>query len=216
MSERVAAAGIIAVLRRIPEECLPSVIEALALGGVRMCEITWDDDRAPRLLEKALEISSADFLWGMGTVTAVKQARRAVETGACFIVSPVFVPEVVHACLDMGVTSIPGAFSPSEVHAAWKTGGDLIKVFPACVLGPRYFHELQGPMPGIPLVAVGGVDVSNAAAFLQAGARAVAAGGKLIPQDAVRQGQWERITDTARRFVAAVREGKALACSGEG
>lgn len=212
LTERIAASGLIAVLRRIPEDRLVPVIEALARGGVGVCEITWDNERTPRLLDTAVEVSGRDILWGMGTVTTAEQAQRAVEAGARFIVTPVFVPEVVSACLEMDVVSIPGAFSPTEIYAAWSAGGDLIKVFPACVLGPSYFREIRAPLPGVPLVAVGGVDASNAASFLRAGACAVAAGRKLVPRDLVEEGQWDRLTDTVRRFVGAVREGKG-SCS---
>lgn len=208
LAERIAASGLIAVLRRISEDRLVPVIEALVGGGVDVCEITWDDERAPRLLEKARKATGTKILWGMGTVTTTEQARLAVGAGAQFIVSPVLVPEVVSLCQEMGVVSIPGAFSPTEVYCAWRAGGDFIKIFPACALGPSYFQELRGPLPGVPLIAVGGIDASNAGLFLRAGACAVAAGSRLVLRDLVADQRWDRLADTVREFVTAVRQAK--------
>ncbi|MEW6546541.1 MAG: 2-dehydro-3-deoxyphosphogluconate aldolase [Bacillota bacterium] len=212
LKERIIASGLIAVLRRIPGDRLVPIVEALSGGGVGVAEITWDDEGSLRLLGRAVEVSGQDLLWGMGTVTTTDQVRRAVGAGARFIVTPVLVPEVISACLDLDVVCIPGAFSPTEIYSAWRAGADLIKVFPACVLGPSYFQEMRGPFPGVPLVAVGGVDASNAGSFLRAGACAVAAGGKLVPRHLVETDQWNTLVETVSRFVAAVREGKG-SCS---
>jgi 2-dehydro-3-deoxyphosphogluconate aldolase/(4S)-4-hydroxy-2-oxoglutarate aldolase len=212
LKERIIASGLIAVLRRIPGDRLVPLVEILSRGGVGVAEITWDDEGSLWLLQRAVEVSGRDLLWGMGTVTTVDQVRRAVGAGARFIVTPVLVPEVISACLDLDVLCIPGAFSPTEVYSAWRAGADLVKVFPACVLGPSYFQEMQGPFPAVPLVAVGGVDASNAGSFLRAGACAVAAGGKLVPRHLVETGQWSTLVETVSGFVAAVREGKG-SCS---
>ncbi|HCW50699.1 MAG TPA: 2-dehydro-3-deoxyphosphogluconate aldolase [Clostridiales bacterium] len=207
--ERIERAGVMAILRRVPEARLEPAVEALWRGGVRVAEVTWDDESSPDLLARAMASSGDDSLWGMGTVTSARQVRRALAAGARFIVTPVFVPEVVEECRRQGVLCVPGAFSPTEVHAAWRAGGGLIKVFPAAVLGAPYFRHLRGPFPGIPLLAVGGVSADNAGSFLRAGAVAVGAGGELVRRDLIERGDWEALAEGAGRFVAAVEEARS-------
>jgi len=210
--ESIRKAGLIAILRRIPPEVLEDVARVLVRGGLRICEVTWDDDRSPEVLSRAISATGGQVVWGMGTVTEARQVDRACEAGASFIVTPVMVPEVIEACVRRGVLSIIGAFSPTEICTAWRTGADLIKVFPARALGPSYFSELRGPFPQVPLVAVGGVSSDNAAAFLRAGAWAVAAGSKLVPRELVARRDWEALCATVRRFVEAVREVRDCCC----
>lgn len=203
---RIERAGLVAILRRVPESRLEPTVEALWRGGIRVAEVTWDDESSPDLLGRAIACSDRELVWGMGTVTGAGQVRRALAAGARFIVTPAFVPEVVAECRRHGVLCIPGAFTPTEIYAAWRAGGGLIKVFPAASLGAPYFRELKGPFPGIPLVAVGGVTAENTPSFLRAGACAVGAGGNLVRRDLIERGDWEALAEVAARFVAAVEE----------
>jgi len=207
--ERIERAGVMAILRRVPEARLEPAVEALRRGGIRVAEVTWDDESSPDLLRRAMACSGDDSLWGMGTVTDARQVRRAVAAGARFIVTPVFIPEVVEECRRQGVLCVPGAFSPTEVYEAWRAGGGLIKVFPAGVLGAPYFRHLRGPFPDVPLLAVGGVSADNTPSFLRAGAAAVGAGGALVRRDLIERGDWEALAECARRFVAAVQEARS-------
>jgi len=206
--ERIERAGVLAILRRVPESRLEPTVEALWRGGIRVAEVTWDDETSPDLLRRAIACSDHGSTWGMGTVTSARQVRRALAAGARFIVTPAFVPEVVEECRRHGVLCVPGAFSPTEVYTAWRAGGSLIKVFPAASLGAPYFRELMGPFPGIPLLAVGGVSADNTASFLRAGASAVGAGGNLVRRNLIERGDWEALAESAARFVAAVEEAR--------
>jgi len=104
---------------------------------------------------------------------------------------------------------IPGAFSPTEILTAWEWGADFVKVFPASIGGPGYLKAIQGPLPQVKLIPVGGVSLKNVADFIKAGAVAVAVGGNLVKKRAIAEGNFAELTETARQFVAAVREGRA-------
>jgi 2-dehydro-3-deoxyphosphogluconate aldolase/(4S)-4-hydroxy-2-oxoglutarate aldolase len=119
---------------------------------------------------------------GAGTVVTVEQVRRSREVGVTFTVSPGLDEEVVKFCREEGMPHLPGVSTPSEIQAAVRLGCDTVKAFPASVLGLEWFKAMQGPFPAVTFVATGGIDASNAAAFLQAGARTVAVGSALADE----------------------------------
>ena len=145
------------------------------------------------------------LLVGAGTVLDVETARLVIQAGARFVVAPTFRAAVVEMCRRYDVVAIPGAYTPTEIVTAWEAGADLVKVFPAGGLGPGYVKDLQGPLPQLRLVPTGGVTAENAGAFLAAGAVAVGVGGALVEREAVRRGDYARITEQARRLLRAVR-----------
>ena len=106
--------------------------------------------------------------------------RAAVAAGAQACVGPGLVPEVLAACREAGLPAIPGAMTPTEVETAWRLGAELVKLFPAARLGPEFVRDLRGPLSDVPLLATGGVDISNTPAFLRAGAAAVGVGSALV------------------------------------
>jgi 2-dehydro-3-deoxyphosphogluconate aldolase/(4S)-4-hydroxy-2-oxoglutarate aldolase len=199
------AAGVVAIVRLDDAARLRPVVEALEAGQVRVVEITLT---TPGALEALASLSAAldgRVLLGAGTVLDGETARLAVLAGARFVVAPTFRPAVVEVCRRYGVLAIPGAYTPTEVLAAWESGADLVKVFPAGTLGPGYLRELAGPLPQVRLIATGGVTVENAAAFLDAGAVAVGVGGALVDREALARGDVARITSQAARLTSAVR-----------
>ncbi len=205
VDRRVGDSRLIAVLRRVPPERLDLIVDILGQAGVRLAEVTWDSSDAPRLLRRAVARSNGSIVWGAGTVITVSQVQAASDAGAAFIVSPSLVPDVVRATREAGLYSVPGAFSPSEILNAHQMGADLVKVFPAATLGPAYFSELSGPFPDVPLAAVGGITPGNAAAYLRAGARAVAAGSALVRRDLLEAGDRQGLLHGVVEFVEAVR-----------
>jgi 2-dehydro-3-deoxyphosphogluconate aldolase/(4S)-4-hydroxy-2-oxoglutarate aldolase len=165
-------------------------------------------------LETLAECSAAlgdSALIGAGSVLDAETARMAVSAGARFVVGPTLCPDVIRICRRYDVVSIPGAFSPAEIAAAWEAGADIVKVFPGGLLGPAYVRELRGPMPHLRLMPTGGVTLDNAADFLAAGAVAVGVGGALVERGAVERGDYAAITARARRLAAAVREAQERA-----
>jgi 2-dehydro-3-deoxyphosphogluconate aldolase/(4S)-4-hydroxy-2-oxoglutarate aldolase len=145
-------------------------------------------------------------LVGAGTVTDAETARRAVEAGAEFIVTPCLVPEVIEAEQRAEVAVLPGALTPGEVFEAHRLGGDMVKVFPVqSVGGAAYVRALRGPFPEIPLVPTGGVTLDNIGELFQAGAAAVGVGTELISKDALARRDYAAIEAVAKQFLAAVR-----------
>jgi 2-dehydro-3-deoxyphosphogluconate aldolase/(4S)-4-hydroxy-2-oxoglutarate aldolase len=146
----------------------------------------------------------ARVVLGAGTVLDAETARAAIAAGARFIVSPTLSEPVIETCRRHGVASIPGAYTPTEILAAWEMGADLVKVFPARSLGPQYIRDVLAPLPQVRLVPTGGVDLDNAAAFIAAGAAAVAIGGSLVDRASVAGGDLEVVRDRAAALVAVM------------
>ncbi|HEU0235281.1 MAG TPA: bifunctional 4-hydroxy-2-oxoglutarate aldolase/2-dehydro-3-deoxy-phosphogluconate aldolase [Candidatus Limnocylindrales bacterium] len=184
IADRIRRGRLIVVLRRVtPRERLVDLVEELADAGARAFEITFDAPDAAADLAAcgdALDRRGHDAIVGAGTVRTGSQVQAAADAGATFIVSPVFDPDVVAATLARSVPVIPGAYTPTEVDRAWRAGATFVKLFPASSLGPAHVRELRGPLPEVETIATGGVDASNARAFLDAGAVAVGIGSALV------------------------------------
>jgi len=137
-------------------------------------------------------------------VTDVATARAVIDAGATFVVGPVFRPEVIDACHERGVPAIPGCFSPTEILAAHEAGADIVKVFPATMLGPQYIKDVRAPLPQVKLMPTGGVTLDNAGDWIRAGAVAVGIGSALVDAKAIDEGRFAVITGNARAVVANV------------
>jgi 2-dehydro-3-deoxyphosphogluconate aldolase/(4S)-4-hydroxy-2-oxoglutarate aldolase len=146
----------------------------------------------------------AGFLLGAGTVTDAATANAVIDAGACFVVGPVFRPEVIAACHQRDVPAMPGCFSPTEILAAYECGADIVKLFPATALGPQFIRDVRAPLPQVKLMPTGGVTLDNAGDWIRAGAVAVGLGSALLDAKAIESGRWSVITDNARRVVASV------------
>ena len=197
--------GVVAIARRLAAETAPQVADALADGGVLAFEITLNEPVAGAL--RAIESVAArapGMAIGAGTVLSIESAQLAIDAGATFLVMPHTDPELVAWAAQRGIPALPGAFTPSEVLAAWRAGAAAVKLFPASVAGPAFVREFRGPFPGIPLVPSGGVTVQSAGDFIRAGAVAVGVGSWLIG-DAAPAG----VTARARQIVEALAEARA-------
>jgi 2-dehydro-3-deoxyphosphogluconate aldolase/(4S)-4-hydroxy-2-oxoglutarate aldolase len=146
----------------------------------------------------------AGFLIGAGTVTDVATARAVIDAGASFVVGPVFRPEVIAACHERDVAAMPGCFSPTEILAAHESGADIVKVFPATMLGPQFLKDVRAPLPQVKLMPTGGVTLENAGEWIRAGAVAVGLGSALLDATAIGSGRFDVITANARTVVANV------------
>jgi 2-dehydro-3-deoxyphosphogluconate aldolase/(4S)-4-hydroxy-2-oxoglutarate aldolase len=160
-------------------------VAALAAAGVRFVEITLDGEGALAAIERACARGDVTVL--AGTVRDAAQVDAAVAAGARAIVAPALFLPVLERAAALGVPAIPGALTPTEIEAAWKTGAALVKLFPAGLGGPRYVRDVHAPLADVPLLATGGVDAANARAFLDAGAVAVGVGSGLGDDGSVRR-----------------------------
>jgi 2-dehydro-3-deoxyphosphogluconate aldolase/(4S)-4-hydroxy-2-oxoglutarate aldolase len=187
-----------------------AVVEALLHAGLTVAEITLTVPHAIDAIGAVAKRFAGKVLVGAGTVTDAEAARRAVDAGAEFIVTPCLVPEVIAAAQRADVAVLPGALTPGEVFAAFRHGADMVKVFPAqSVGGAAYLRALRGPFPDIPLVPTGGVTLENLAEMFQAGAAAVGVGTELISQDALARRDYAAIGALAKQFLAAARRARA-------
>ncbi|MCL2867163.1 MAG: bifunctional 4-hydroxy-2-oxoglutarate aldolase/2-dehydro-3-deoxy-phosphogluconate aldolase [Clostridia bacterium] len=202
---------IIAIIRGQPPEALIPLADALVAGGIRMMEITFSlkDPSRYRVTADGIRMLNKHFSGeisvGAGTVVSREQVRMACDAGASYIVSPGCDARVIDETRKLNLVSLPGAMTPSEIAAAYEAGADFVKVFPAGVLGPSYIRAVRAPLPHIPLLAVGGVDETNAAAFIAAGVMGIGAGGKLVNAEWIAQGFFDRITCAAQAYITVVK-----------
>ena len=180
---------LIAVLRRIePRGRLLDLVDGLADAGVRILEVTFDaptaEDDLAAVRTRLRSRRDGPFAVGAGTIVHPDQLEAARRAGADFGVAPLLDPAIVGSAIAHGMPFVPGAFTPSEAAAAWSAGATFVKLFPASAVGSSFVRELRGPMPWIELIPTGGVDGSNARAYLEAGAVAVGIGSALSTADA--------------------------------
>jgi 2-dehydro-3-deoxyphosphogluconate aldolase / (4S)-4-hydroxy-2-oxoglutarate aldolase len=209
VNERIERTGMIPVIRAESSDEAARVVEAIAEGGVDVFEVTMTVPGAVDLISSLAQRFGDEALVGAGTVMDPESANRCIDAGARFVISPSFDPATVAACVERGVTVMPGALTPTEIVTAWGAGADFVKVFPAgAVGGAGYIKNILGPLPHVKLIPTGGVSATNAADFIRAGAKAVGVGTELVDLKAIRQGNSNIITETARRFLAIVKEAR--------
>jgi len=203
--QKVAESPVISVIRMNDTSKLMKVIEALSEGGVKFLEITFTTPNAVDVIKDVCKKVSSDFVVGAGTVLDPETARAAILAGAKFIVSPALNLETIKMAHRYDVMMVPGAFTPTEIMTAWDMGADIVKVFPATALGPKYFKDIKGPFPQIRVMPTGGVSVDNAGEFIKAGACAVAAGTDLLDKEAIANDKFEIITEKAKKLISNVK-----------
>jgi 2-dehydro-3-deoxyphosphogluconate aldolase/(4S)-4-hydroxy-2-oxoglutarate aldolase len=195
---------IIAVIRLSSSEKIIKIIKALAAGGVKCLEITLTIPKALEVIKEVAEEVPSDFVIGAGTVLDPVTARLAILTGADFIVAPNTNPDVIKLCKTYSIPVIAGGFTPNEVLNAWTLGADIIKIFPARAVGPKYFSDLKGPYPYLKMMPTGGVLIDNAVDYIRAGACAVSIGNDVLDKDAINEDNFTIITEKARKLVGNI------------
>jgi len=207
--QRILERGIVAVVRSPDSGQLVEVARALADGGVDVVEITMSVPNALDVLRQVRQVHGDRLLLGAGTVLDSETARAVLLAGAEFIVAPTLNLDVIRLCRRYDKVVMPGAFTPTEILAAWEAGADIVKVFPADVVGPAFFKAMRGPLPQIRLMPTGGVDLNTAAAFLQAGACCLGVGGQLVEPKAVAERDFDRIRALARQYASIIQKSRA-------
>jgi 2-dehydro-3-deoxyphosphogluconate aldolase/(4S)-4-hydroxy-2-oxoglutarate aldolase len=198
--EEIHASRVIAIGRRLERNSVPQVAEALVAGGVRAFEVTLDSPDAIDAIRLLAERhADGTLLVGAGTVLDMASATAAIQAGARFLVSPHTDVELIKWAAGRRMPFFPGAFTASEILAAWRAGAAAVKLFPASAVGPAYVREMRGPLASVPLIPTGGVTADNAAAFIAAGALGVGVGSWLIAD-----GSPDRIRQRATQLMSAV------------
>lgn len=204
--KQVLDCGIVAVVRSPDHQQLVEVARALADGGVSVVEITMSVPNALDVLRQVKQALGDRLLLGAGTVLDPETARAVFLAGAEYIVAPTLNLDVIRLCQRYDKLVMPGAFTPTEILTAWEAGADIVKVFPAEVVGPAFFKAMRGPLPQVRIMPTGGVDLNTAAAFLKAGACCLGIGSQLVEPDAVAKRNFDRIRELARQYVEIVKK----------
>jgi len=215
--ERILEIGIVPVVRASSPKEARMAAEAVCEGGISIVEITMTVPGAVEVIRELAKSAGTEILVGAGTVLNAEMARRCVEAGAEFLVSPGFHRGMVEFAVREGKLVMAGALSPTEVITAWEAGADFVKVFPCGLVGgAKYIKALRGPLPHIPLVPTGGVNLETAGEFIAAGAAALGVGGELLSAEALKAGRTEIIVEGARRFLGVVRGARTKLAAGAG
>jgi 2-dehydro-3-deoxyphosphogluconate aldolase/(4S)-4-hydroxy-2-oxoglutarate aldolase len=203
---RIGEIGIVPVVRAATVQDATRAVEAICAGGIPILEITMTIPNATSVITHVVREHGSAALIGAGTVTTGEQAEQCIRAGAEFLVSPGLSTHVLAVAQACAKLAIPGALTPTELMHAQDHGAKLIKIFPCGnVGGPKYLQSLKGPFPHAALIPTGGVNVSNAAAYIAAGAFALGVGGDLVDAAALRDGNLTKITQAARELVQTVR-----------
>jgi 2-dehydro-3-deoxyphosphogluconate aldolase/(4S)-4-hydroxy-2-oxoglutarate aldolase len=211
---RIEEIGIIPAVRVSSAEDALFATEAVSRGGIPIVEVTLTVPEAHKVISHLVQ-NAPEVIVGAGGVNDVKIARSCLDAGASFLTSDGFDAEIVGLAVEENAVVIPGTLTPSEVLRAWKMGPDFVKVVPcAQVGGESYIRALKAMFPNVPLIAAGGVNQQTASTFILAGAVALGIGAELIPREAIRRRQPDRISELARRFTGFVSSSRSQLHSG--
>ena len=193
--DKILAGGIITIIRGLSPDCAEKTVEAIHAGGLHLAEITFDQTAPPKVTADIIRTLSRQFegkvLIGAGTVMTLEQLHAAYNAGAAYIISPNADSSVIRETKRLGLLSMPGAYTATEVARCYAEGADIVKVFPSDSAGPGYIKALRGPLHHIPLAAVGGVNLDNIRDFFDAGARCVGIGSNIVSKQAVQAGDFD-------------------------
>ena len=203
LTSQISANKLIAIIRGVsPDQVLP-IAEVLYEGGIRLVEVTMNSAEPLKVIEELAAKLGDRITIGAGTVLDLPAASDAIQAGARFILSPVWDEELIAETKKLGALSIPGAFTATEIYRAWKAGADLVKVFPA--LSPAYIKDIRGPLPQIPLVPTGGINLDNITEYAKAGAIGFGIGSSLVSGNVAITDQYlAALKEKAGKFVQAV------------
>ncbi|MDD4311088.1 MAG: bifunctional 4-hydroxy-2-oxoglutarate aldolase/2-dehydro-3-deoxy-phosphogluconate aldolase [Eubacteriales bacterium] len=204
---RIQQTGVIAICRKIYGEDLLRLADALEQGGVQLMEVTFDQSD-PHCLERTAESIGAlcarypNMRFGAGTVLTREQVDAAKRAGGEFIISPNTDLDVIRYTKQLGLVSIPGAMTPSEIVAAHQAGADYVKLFPAASLGLKYIKDISAPINHVKLIATGGISTENFGDYLRAGCRGAGISSSLCDKARIQAGDWDSLTAAARSLIS--------------
>jgi 2-dehydro-3-deoxyphosphogluconate aldolase / (4S)-4-hydroxy-2-oxoglutarate aldolase len=206
---RIVEIGIVPVVRASSAKEAMIAVDAICSGGIPIAEITMTVPGAIEIIRELAKTRGSEVLVGAGTVLDAETAAKCLDAGAQFVVSPGLDVKTVEFIKKSGSVIMAGALTPTEVITAWRAGADFIKVFPCgTVGGPKYINALRGPLPQVPLVPTGGVNLNTAVDFILAGCVALGVGGELVQSAALKENRPEIITEAARKFIELVKQGR--------
>jgi 2-dehydro-3-deoxyphosphogluconate aldolase/(4S)-4-hydroxy-2-oxoglutarate aldolase len=186
------------------EECL-EITQALAEVGVNYFEVTMNTPDAIQIIKFLRKNTNNNVYIGAGTVLTSEQVRQVSEIGGSFIVSPNTNKDVIKTTKRLGMYSIPGAFTSTEIIKAWEYGADIVKVFPVNVVGSQYIEQLRGPIQHIPFMATGGIRIDMVEDLIRSGANSIGLGIQLLGKELLENRDIKGLQLMAKQFLAATR-----------
>lgn len=211
VKEAILKEQIVVILRRVPIDKIGKLAQALVAGGIRLLEVTFDQvDPDPigtyqASIRAIREAVGNQLTLGSGTTLTAEQVDAAQAVGAQFIISPNADEDVIRRTKELGMVSIPGAMTPTEICQAYKWGADIVKLFPADDLGYHYIWNIRGPITHIPLMATGGVNAETIPLYFKQGIQAVGTGGSIVKRDLLEAEDYDAIRELAKKHVDAIR-----------
>lgn len=210
-SEDIRKKGIVAVIRNAKSEDIKLIVESLYNGGINIVEITMETPNALKLIKIISQEFKDDVIVGAGTVLDPETAKSAIMSGAQFIFSPTINEGTIRITKRYGIVSIPGALTPTEILNAYECGADIIKIFPAGSMGPNYIKGISGPLPHIPLMPTGGINLNNIKSYVENGSVAVGIGSSLVDTSKCMDEDYlNEIKNRSIQFVEAVAEARLI------
>jgi 2-dehydro-3-deoxyphosphogluconate aldolase/(4S)-4-hydroxy-2-oxoglutarate aldolase len=206
----IADVGVVPVVRAPSALLAIRAVEAVLAGGISVFEITMTVPDALAVIRALVERFGDRAIVGAGTVLSASDALACIDAGAQFVVSPGLDLATVDAVHARGLPVMPGALTPTEIITAWKAGADMVKIFPcSAVGGAGYLRALRGPLPNVKMLPTGGVSLSTAQDYIEAGAAALGVGSELVDVAALAAGNDAAVTERARELAATVRAARA-------
>lgn len=190
-----------AVIRLDDETKALKLVESLVIGGVKNIEVTLTSQNPYKVIETVSREFAGTAMVGVGSVLSEQMMMDSINAGAKYVVTPIFIPELISICHENNMPIFTGAFSPTEIHNAVTAGADIVKVFPANILGMEYFKSILAPMPDLKIMPTGGVSLTNANQWFKAGACAVGVGGALVDTKAIKENNFALITENAKQLM---------------
>ncbi|MBR5307678.1 MAG: bifunctional 4-hydroxy-2-oxoglutarate aldolase/2-dehydro-3-deoxy-phosphogluconate aldolase [Clostridia bacterium] len=209
--ESVEKEKIIVIVRGIAKESLIPMTEAMYEGGVRLLEITYDatgktpDEETAANIEMLAKHFEGRMFIGAGTVIRPNQVELTAKAGGAFIISPDTNKEIIEKTRELGLVSMPGALTPTEIADASRFGADFVKLFPVTTFGPEYVKAVKAPLAHVKLLAVGGVDASNMEEYLKAGISGFGIGSNIVNKKLIEAGEFGKITELAKEFIGNIK-----------
>jgi 2-dehydro-3-deoxyphosphogluconate aldolase/(4S)-4-hydroxy-2-oxoglutarate aldolase len=206
---RLIESAAVALIRVPDRSSVLPIVEAIAEGGIGAIEITLTVPGALEEIERVAARMGDRILLGVGSVLYARDAQRALDAGARYVISPVYKRELIDVAHAAGVPALPGCYSPTEIQTAHEAGADIVKVFPANALGQSFIRGVLAPMPHLKLMPTGGVSLTNAGDWLRAGACVVGVGSALLEADAISDARYGVLTGHARTLRKSIDEARS-------
>ena len=204
IAKKIKELGAVAVIRMSDTEKLKKVVEAIHNGGVSAIEITMTTPNALNVIEELSKALGDEVLIGVGSVLNISTAVDAINAGAKFVVSPILNTRIISEVHKYDLPVMPGCFSPTEIQLAYEKEADIIKIFPADVLGMAFFKAVKAPMPHLNLMPTGGVTLTNAGEWIKSGACAVGVGSALLDKRAIDEEDYSQLTENAKILINSI------------